>query len=85
MTSASPDSMAPWECNKKLSVYIGIMEKKMEPTILLGVSIGIMEKKMETTVLCRGLYWCNLCHVYRGRTCLLGTAKQPPATAGSLL
>ena len=31
--------------------YIGIMEKKMETTIVYWGYIGIMEKKMETTIL----------------------------------
>ena len=30
--------------------YIGIMEKKMEATVLYWGSIGIVEKKMETTI-----------------------------------
>ena len=33
--------------------YIGIMEKKMETTIVYWGCIGIMEKKMETTI----VYW----------------------------
>ena len=35
--------------------YIGIMEKKMEATIVYWGNIGIMENKMEATIL--GLYW----------------------------
>ena len=31
-------------------VYIGIMEKKMETTVICWGNIGIMEKKMETTI-----------------------------------
>ena len=31
--------------------YIGIMENKMETTIVYRGDIGIMEKKMETTTL----------------------------------
>ena len=30
--------------------YIGIMENKMETTIVYWCYIGIMEKKMETTI-----------------------------------
>ena len=30
--------------------YIGIMEKKMETTLVYWEYIGIMEKKMETTI-----------------------------------
>ena len=37
----------------KIVTYIGIMEKKMETTIVDWVYIGIMEKKMETTI----VYW----------------------------
>ena len=33
--------------------YIGIMEKKMETTIMYRDYIGIMEKKMETTIIYR--------------------------------
>ena len=33
--------------------HIGIMEKKMETTIVCWGYIGIMEKKMETTI----VYW----------------------------
>ena len=33
-----------------LGLYIGIMEKKMETTIVHWGNIGIMEKKMETTI-----------------------------------
>ena len=36
--------------------YIGIMEKKMEATIVYWGYKGIMEKKMETTVVYRKLY-----------------------------
>ena len=36
--------------------YIGIMEKKMETTIIYRGYIGIMEKKMETTI----IYWGNI-------------------------
>ena len=32
----------------------GIMEKKMETTIVCRGYIGIMQKKMETTIVCRG-------------------------------
>ena len=35
-------------------VYIRIMEKKMETTIIYWVHLGIMEKKMETTIFVRG-------------------------------
>ena len=34
-------------------VYIGIMEKKMETTVVYWVYIGIMEKKMEATIMGR--------------------------------
>ena len=30
--------------------YIGIMEQKMETTVVYWAYIGIMEKKMETTI-----------------------------------
>ena len=33
-----------------LAGYIGIMENKMETTIVYRGYIGVMEKKMETTV-----------------------------------
>ena len=36
--------------------YIGIVEKKMETTIVHWGNIGIMEKKMETTI----VYWGNI-------------------------
>ena len=38
--------------------YIGIMEKKMETTIIYWGYIGIMEKNMETTIIL-GLYRDN--------------------------
>ena len=34
--------------------YIGIMEKKVETTIVYWGDIGILEKKMETTIVYRG-------------------------------
>ena len=34
--------------------YIGIMENKMETTIIHWGYIGIMENKMETTIVCWG-------------------------------
>ena len=37
--------------------YIGIMEKKMETTIVYGDNIGRMDLKMETTIVYRG-YIC---------------------------
>ena len=37
--------------NGKNSKYIGIMEKKMETTIVYWGYIGIMENKMETIVM----------------------------------
>ena len=36
-----------------ISDYIGIMEKKIETTIVYWGYIGIMEKKIETTI----VYW----------------------------
>ena len=43
-----------------LEGYIGIMEKKMEPTVVYwGLYIGTMEKKMETTIVYWGVYWDN--------------------------
>ena len=35
-------------------VYIRMMEKKMETTIIYWVHLGIMDKKMETTIFIRG-------------------------------
>ena len=31
--------------------YIGVIEKEMETTLILGIYIGIMEKKMEATII----------------------------------
>ena len=42
--------------NSLKGVYIGIMENKMETTIVDRGYIGIMEKKMETTMAYGGLY-----------------------------
>ena len=42
-----------------IGVYIGIMEKKVETTMVYWGYIGIMEKKMETTIVYWGLYRDN--------------------------
>ena len=42
-----------------IGVYIGIMEKRMETTVIYWGYIGIMEKKMETTIIYWGLYRDN--------------------------
>ena len=39
-------------------VYIGIMEKKMDTTIVYWVYVGKMEKNMETTI----VYWVYMSH-----------------------
>ena len=37
-----------------MGAYLGIMENKMETTIVYGDYLGIMENEMETTIM--GLY-----------------------------
>ena len=39
-----------------LGIHIGIMDKKMETTIVHWGNIGIMDKKMETTI----VHWGNI-------------------------
>ena len=43
-----------WNLLCYIGVILGIMEKKMESTMLYWGYIGIMEKKMESTMLCWG-------------------------------
>ena len=50
----------------RYSGYTGIMEKKMETTVVYRGYIGIVEKKMETTIV---LSACNTC-----ATCLVSHA-----------
>ena len=55
-------------------VYIGIMEYKMETTILCRDYLGIMENKMDTSILYRGyigvilgqwnIKWKVLCQIW---------------------
>ena len=58
-----------WGC---LWDYIGIMEKKMETTIVYRGYIRIMEKKMETII--QGLH-LGLFRGYIGRTCKLSAKR----------
>ena len=52
---------------------MGIMENKMEITVVYWGSIGIMEKKMETTIVYRG-YYSILGYYYIHHLCLQSTA-----------
>ena len=38
------------------SLSFGIMEEKMETTVVYGCDVGIMEKEMETTI----VYWGSI-------------------------